>query len=77
MLNFPDRNVIENIIDDIKKFKLAEGIFSKSYTLDVAVTPRGTLLLEVHNFVSCGTYEFCEKELIYMYRDGIDFLLNN
>lgn len=77
VLNFPDRNVIENIIDDIKKFKLAEGIFPKSYTLDVAVTPRGTLLLEVHNFVSCGTYGFCEKELIYMYRDGIDFLLNN
>lgn len=75
VLYFPDSDIIRSIVDDIKAYRKSGGIFPKSYTLDVAVTPRGTVLLEVHNFVSCGTYGFCGKELIYMYRDGIDFEL--
>ena len=52
------------------------GRFPLSYTLDIAVTPRGTILLEVHNFVSCGTYGYCEKNLLDMYRNGIEYELS-
>ena len=47
-----------------------DGIFPNSYTLDIAVTPRGTVFLEVYNFVSCGT------ELPKMYANGIEYELN-
>lgn len=75
VLDFPDSDIIKSIIDDIKVYRLSGNKFPKSYTLDVAVTPRGTVLLEVHNFVSCGTYGYCDNDLIYMYRDGIDYEL--
>lgn len=76
VLDFPDSDMITSLTEDIKRYRLLGGIFPKSYTLDVAVTPRGTALLEVHNFVSCGTYGYFDSNLIWMYRDGIDYELN-
>lgn len=76
VLSFPDSDVIKSILRDIKSFRLKGVIFPRSYTLDVAVTPRGTVLLEVHNFVSCGTYGFCGTELPKMYANGIEYELN-
>lgn len=77
ILCFPDGDMLESVIKDIKAFRVSGGIFPKSYTIDVAVTPRGTVLLELHNFVSCGTYGFCDKVLINMYSNGIDFELQS
>lgn len=77
VLSFPDSEMLKRLINDIRIFRVNGGFFPKSYTLDIAVTPKGTMLLEVHNFVSCGTYGFCGKELPYMYRDGIDFELES
>lgn len=75
VLYFPDSDTIKNIVLDIKKYSTSGGKFPLSYTLDIAVTPRGTILLEVHNFVSCGTYGYCEKNLLDMYRNGIEYEL--
>lgn len=75
ILYFPDSDTIKNIVLDIKKYRTSGGKFPLSYTLDIAVTPRGTILLEVHNFVSCGTYGYCEKNLLDMYRNGIEYEL--
>ncbi len=50
----------------------------KSYTIDVMVGPRGTALIEIHNFASVGLYNtLWGSNLIYAYRDGIDYLIND
>lgn len=74
VLSFPDAEVIKNIVEDIKEYRKTH-LFPKAYTLDIAVTPKGTVLLEVHNFISCGTYGFCDRLLPNMYRAGIEFEL--
>ena len=48
----------------------------KAYTLDVAVLRNGqTVVIEVHNFISCGLYGFASPKLPLMYCDGIYFEL--
>lgn len=50
----------------------------KSYSLDVMVGKEGTALIEVHNFTSLGLYStLWGSNLLYGYRDGIDYLLND
>ena len=47
-----------------------------AYTLDVAVLCDGsTIVMEVHNFVSCGLYGMNSHALIPMLRDGFKFEL--
>lgn len=75
VLKFPDSSMITSVVNDIRLHRTRGNRFPKSYTIDIAVTPKGTVLLELHNFVSCGTYGFYDKELLYMYRDGIDYEL--
>lgn len=48
----------------------------KAYTLDVAVTSWGTAILEVHPFVSVGTYGHYSSDLPYLYQHGIDYYKN-
>lgn len=49
-----------------------------AYTLDIAVTTSGqTVIIEIHPFVSCGTYGFSETSLLNMYRLGLDYYINN
>lgn len=71
---FPDASLIQK----------ANGIYScqqdfpQSYSMDVMVTERGTSLIEIHNFTSIGIYySLFEDDLLYAYRDGIDYLLNH
>lgn len=46
-------------------------------TLDIAVLEDGTnILLEAHQFISCGLYGFDDPELIPMLRDGWNWELN-
>lgn len=71
-LVFPDASKINEMIMvytlDIKR--------PRAYTLDVAVTRENeTVILEVHPFVSCGTYGFVHNDLIYMYRLGLDYYI--
>lgn len=75
VLTFPDSDVIKEMIEQIIYMRTYKRILlPQSYTLDVGVSDRGTFLLEMHNFVSCGTYGFQGSEsLIQMYIDGIRF----
>ena len=45
----PDRQSVEAMIAAI-------GEAIPAYTLDVGVSPEGTSVIEVHNFIACGTY---------------------
>lgn len=78
ILSFPDSNQIRKMVNLIQYHRdILHEDLPQSYTLDICVDTRGrTLLIEVHNFVSCGTYGFSGSDLIYMYRDGIDFEVN-
>ena len=54
----PDRKIIEKMIDAYQNC-------SPAYTLDVAVLTTGeTVVIEVHNFWSCGLYGFPADERI-------------
>lgn len=46
----------------------------KSYTMDIAILKEGsTIILEIHPVTSVGTYGYSSIDLLYMYKDGIDF----
>ena len=62
---FPTIQIINKMI---KTYKHCPG----SYTLDVAITNKHeTVVIEVHNFFSCGLYGFSEhKYLPYMFING-------
>jgi len=72
------------LFPDINLIKKAVGLITlnekwlKSYTIDVMVGPKGTALIEIHNFASVGLYStIWGTDLLYAYRDGIDYLLND
>lgn len=54
---FPNINIIEQMINDYKDCP-------KSYTLDIAITPTDTVLIEVHQFFSCGLYGFNDYSIL-------------
>ena len=71
---FPDINLIKKAVSLIT---LNEK-WLKSYTIDVMVGPKGTALIEIHNFASVGLYStIWGTNLLYAYVDGIDYLLND
>lgn len=71
---FPDVKILEDAIKLIK----ANEKWLKSYTIDIMVTKKGTSIIEVHNFASVGLYTtLFGNDLIWGYRDGIDYLLND
>lgn len=72
------------ILPDIALIKKAVSLINynedylRAYTIDVAVTTVGTVLLEVHNFTSCGLYStLWGSSLLSAYRDGILYLRND
>ena len=72
------------ILPDVKLIEKANVIYQyeknapKSYTIDIAVTNKGTCILEVHNFQSVGLYtQLFGTNLCHAYIDGIDYLLNS
>lgn len=70
----PDISLIQKAVNLINYHEE----YLKSYTIDVAVTSKGTCILEVHNFTSCGLYStIWNSSLIYAYKDGIDYLRND
>ena len=73
-LILPDTDLIKEAHERIK----AVPGNPRSYTIDVMVTPRGTSIIEVHNFTSVGLYTtLFGDSLLYAYRDGLDYLLNS
>lgn len=72
------------ILPDIHLINKAVGIINKneewlkSYTIDVMVGPKGTALIEVHNFASVGLYNtLWGDNLLYAYKQGIDYLVQD
>ena len=46
---------------------------TRFYSLDIMVTPRGTAITEVHNFMSLYLYSVdWDDALLYVFKDGID-----
>ena len=69
-LIFPDSKIIQEMV-------LRYGFVKerpKSYTMDIAVLKNGkTVILEVHPVAAVGTYGYDAFELLYMYKEGIEF----
>ena len=72
---------IPTIFPDIKLIEKANLIYSlqkdypQSYTMDVAVTKKGTAILEIHPLFSCGIYTtVLGTDFLYGYRDSMQYL---
>jgi hypothetical protein len=50
-----------------------------AYTLDVGVGPKGTFVIEVHDFFSCGLYGFSDSQVypFMLYRWWKEYVKNN
>lgn len=69
-MQFPDVPTIQAMIAAYTDCPLA-------YTLDVGVNGRGTFIIEVHPFVSCGLYGFSDNRILpQMFRVGYDWMLH-
>lgn len=70
---FPDMQLIEEAHDLYVK----SGDAPRSYTMDIMVTPRGTSIIEIHNFTSVGLYTTLFGDgLVYAYRDALDYIID-
>lgn len=68
---FPDVNRIREMVSEYKSQPI-------SFTLDVAVGDVGTVIIEVHDFFSCGLYGFSEHKLLpYMFSNWFFRKVNN
>lgn len=73
-LLFPDTKLIQkaNLIYSMQKD------YPKSYTMDVAISDRGTSILEIHPMFSCGIYQtVLGPDFLYAYRDSMNYLINH
>ena len=58
---FPNVDIINKMIDTYKSSPVA-------YTLDVAIDKNNTVVIEVHDFFSCGLYGFNDHRILpYMF----------
>lgn len=73
-LLFPDAELIKNAVHEMEFYTCSNRNIPRSYTIDVGVNKDvGTFLIEIHNFVACGTYNFESNSLPQMYIDGIEY----
>lgn len=71
---FPDIDTIQRA----NMFYSTQKDYPKSYSMDIMVTRRGTSIIEVHPFLSIGLYTtLFGDNLLYAYRDGIDYVINH
>ena len=65
---FPDSNVIKSLLQNYTIN------VPRAFTLDIAIIKKGveeyTTPLEVHPFVSCGLYGYCDQKLLNMWAKG-------
>lgn len=70
---FPDIKLIEKSI----LLWSTQKNCPKSYSLDVAITPRGTIILECHILFSTGIYSTVQgTKFLWGYQDAKDYLVN-
>ena len=70
-LLFPDAELIQKAVDLINMQEDSPA----SYSLDLMVTPKGTAITEVHNFLGVGLYTVdWDEELLYAYKQGMDYV---
>lgn len=77
---------LQNYLGDFTRFPDAAAIKSMvnaysdcptAYTLDVGVNDRGTFVIEVHPFVSCGLYGFSDNRILpQMFKAGYEWMKN-
>lgn len=53
---FPDVELIQKMIHDFN--------YNSAYTLDVGINDKGTFVLELHDFFSCGLYGFADYKIL-------------
>lgn len=67
-LLLPNMDIVNEMISKYKKCP-------KAYTLDVGINDKGTFLIEVHPFSSCGLYGFDDYRILpQMMREGFEYL---
>ncbi len=51
---------------DVKKINKMISVYAGpvAYTLDVGINSRGTFVVEVHDFFSCGLYGFSDRKIL-------------
>ena len=70
-LIFPDADLVRKAIRLIN----GQPDSPKSYSLDLMITPRGTAITEIHNFLSVGLYTVdWDEELLYAFKHGMDYV---
>lgn len=73
-LIFPDAGLIRKAVS----LYAAQPDSPRSFSLDVMVTPRGTAITEVHNFMCLGIYTVdWDDSLLYAWRDGLNYIINH
>lgn len=73
-LLFPDAELIKSAVHEMEFYTCSNRNIPRSYTIDVGVNKDvGTFLIEIHNFVACGTYNFEANSLPQMYIDGVEY----
>ena len=72
------------LLPDVNLIKKAVALITlnekwlKSYTIDVMVGPKGSAIIEIHNFASVGLYStIWDTDLLYAYVDSINYLIND
>lgn len=68
-LSLPDINLISEMVSIFS----IQSDSPRAFTLDIATSDRGTVLLEIHDFVSVGTYGYYDENLLHMYRFGYEY----
>lgn len=70
----PDIELIKEAVESYNK----QPDSPKSYSIDIMITPRGTAITEVHNFMCLGLYNVnWDERLLYAYKDGWEYVLNH
>lgn len=68
-LELPSIPFIKEAITEYSK----DSNIPKAYTIDIAVTTLGNVVLEIHPFASCGLYGLYTEHIPLMYKLGYDY----
>lgn len=74
-LAFPDPAAIRTMAGLIS----SDPSMPEAFTLDIGIEEESgkTLIIEIHNFISCGLYGFCDREIVSMLTDGWKWVLRH
>ena len=73
-LLFPDADLVKKAVRLINE----QPNSPRSYSLDLMITPGGTAVTEVHNFLSVGLYTVdWDEDLLFAFKHGLDYVLKH